>query len=887
MKKIICLLFVLSLTQAILAHPRTTEELKNIAADFFNKQRSSGKRKINRVIKNMEPKLLIIKNNVVLANIEDVGFIIMSKDDSSKPILGYSDGVYTEDYPPAFMWWLESIDASLANKAGIESLVPSEYKSHVDPLIKTKWNQWAPYNNLCPYEKDSRCPTGCTNTAIAQIMNYYKFPEHGIGSHSYEFVHEDGTWTNLEFDYENTKFDWDNMLDNYTGYWDNTGNYIFNCTDEQENAVATLMYACGIMNHTAYHSNGSPAALLEVNLMDIFRYYCEWKLRQDYDNKDWMNLIYSNLSSGKPIYYGGKPYSGSAHAFILDGYDSEGLVHVNFGWGGQADGFYDIYNNDISGFNYYQNAYFNITPHPVPVRHEITLTAPGTLSEKMGNELVLATTDTLKINGSLNGTDILCLRNWLRNKYLRHLDLSDAYIIKGGESYYDDRYITENDMIPEYAFTYCPLRTISLPRSIKAVGKSAFSDCNQLIEVDIKEGTSVIGEYAFHSCDDLKLVTLPNSLKKIETGAFWGCQELTTIDLKNTEVIGIAAFAECGLISINIPQSLTSIENPAFRNCINLNTIVVDNKNTIYDSRNNCNAIIETATNTLITGCKTTLIPNSVTTIGRYAFQECEGLTSITIPESIISINAYSFQNCVHLKSIFIPRNVQEIGYLSFCGCSGLETIVVDSKNKYYDSRNNCNAIIKNNWGITTLIQGCQNTIIPNDIVSIYYGAFQGCKFKNINIPNGVKYINPAAFKNCEALDSITIPSSVVGIDNLAFNGCPQLHTVISYIEKPFEIQKTVFARDYYWNDEYDGAKVLYVPRGTKELYESTNYWNLFNKIIEFDPVDDTNDISEISMQKGTGVSYYDIVGRKTSSVRRGINIIKMSDGTVKKLMIK
>ena len=191
-------------------------------------------------------------------------------------------------------------------------------------------------------------------------------------------------------------------------------------------------------------------------------------------------------------------------------------------------------------------------------------------------------------------------------------------------------------------------------------------------------------------------------------------------------MIGSEAFSGCSNIkSIEIPNSVTSIDAYVFVYCSSLESIIVDEDNAKYDSRDNCNAIIETSTNELIVGCKNTKIPTSVISIGVGAFCYCGSLESIEISNSVTSIKNTAFFGCSSLESITIPNSVTSIGYGVFSECSSLESIIVDEGNHRYDSRNNCNAIIETSTN--KLVVGCKNTMIPNSVTSIWSNAFSGC----------------------------------------------------------------------------------------------------------------------------------------------------------------
>ena len=154
-----------------------------------------------------------------------------------------------------------------------------------------------------------------------------------------------------------------------------------------------------------------------------------------------------------------------------------------------------------------------------------------------------------------------------------------------------------------------------------------------------------------------------------------------------------------------------------FAGCSSLNSIIVDNENHVFDSRDACNAIIRANDNTMIVGCKQTTYPESVPAIGNYAFAGCAGLTSLNLPNSVNSIGTGAYNKCSGLTSIVISKSVTTIGSGAFSGCDNLESIVVDSENTVYDSRDNCNAIIKT--ADNMLVAGFKVTQIPSSVTTV------------------------------------------------------------------------------------------------------------------------------------------------------------------------
>jgi hypothetical protein len=336
--------------------------------------------------------------------------------------------------------------------------------------------------------------------------------------------------------------------------------------------------------------------------------------------------------------------------------------------------------------------------------------------------------------------------------------------------------------IADTAFMNSSARKIILPQTVKEIGDYSFLSCLNIREIYLPDSVKTIGKGAFRYCYRLEDINLPPGLKRIEPETFFCCLSLKKIPIPDgVEFIGFESFFACGLEEIHIPSTVTQIGNygvnrDVFLGCSSLVKITVDANNEIFDSRNHCNAIIETSSNTLISGCGTTVIPRTIKKIG---------------------VCSFAFRG--NLKKIVIPSGVNYIASLAFAGCDNLNTIKVSKRNHMYDSRSNCNAIIYSERG--RLHTACKNTVIPSDINVIddyaYVGlsidyflipdnievigayAFWGCqRLQYLSLPDGLKSIGHSAFEACTALRKIDIPQSVKSIYSNTFKDCYSLNSI-------------------------------------------------------------------------------------------------------------
>jgi len=355
----LCLFFLF--TESF-ARKRTIDQLETIVSMHFASAQAQG---ISRSISELEPRLLSSSTEILADSLKfrsdttdafyiygypTGGFVIVSSDDCAIPILGYSDGRFNRDSIPDNMrYWLSvyADEIHAASNSSDAATQPTEtvssnstYSATVSPLLgNIMWDQSTPYNNKIP----DKMNTGCVATAMAQVMKYHEYPAKGAGSYSYTFKGR-----TFYANFAESTYDWNNMLDVYSD-----GNY----STAEANAVATLMYDCGVSVNMQYtQDSGSAADLFGIveALINYFGYdpNTQYFSRDYYYSNEWINKMKKELNEARPLlYFANDAKETYGHAFVVDGYDASNLMHMNWGWSGDLNGYFVINALNINGYS--------------------------------------------------------------------------------------------------------------------------------------------------------------------------------------------------------------------------------------------------------------------------------------------------------------------------------------------------------------------------------------------------------------------------------------------------------------------------------------------------------------------------------------------------------
>ncbi len=498
--------------------------------------------------------------------------------------------------------------------------------------------------------------------------------------------------------------------------------------------------------------------------------------------------------------------------------------------------------------------------------------------------------------------------------------------------------------IKKYAFWGCSgLASVTMPNSVTSIGSYAFNNCFGLTSVTIPNSVTSISEYAFYGCSNLTSVVIPNKVTSIEDGTFKNCYSMTSVSIPNSVTsIGYQAFYRCSnLTSVTIPNSVTYIGESAFYDCDGLTSVIIPNSVTsIGDwAFYGCGLALVTIGNSVssighgaFNGCtelSSVTIPNSVTYIGDEAFSYCSGLTSVTIPDSVTYIGDWAFSGCSGLTSVTIPNSVTSIGNYTFYCCSGLTSVTIPNSATSIGS---------------SAFSGCSgltSVTIPNAVTFIGNEAFRNCSsLTSVTIGNSVTSIGDEVFKYCFKLNKIislnpTPPlcesEATFYIDNYTkatlyvpkdsytkyfidgvwgkFTNIVKIETLVSSIKLNatsiqldkgaiYTLSATINPTDATITDilwTSSNPQVATVDRSGKVIALSTGTTTISATIIDGSDVSAScvvtvgnAGITDVkSDNTATEVARYDINGRMLAQPTKGINIIKMSDGSIRKEWVK
>ena len=521
------------------AKPITREAAQKRAATFMMQRKDT--RKLAPVLnaQKLAPKKMRANTSLttdpyyVFDRGENEGYVIVSGDDQTIDVLGYCEnGNFDYDQlPPQLQELLGEYARQIeAIQAGAPVLKLPANHPKIEPFMSCKWSQGAPYNNLCPLDDGKRSVTGCVATAMAQILYYNR--EKSV-TETQADIPGYSTWTkgiSVSGIAAGAPIDWDNMKDTYSS-----------SNDLQKQAVAQLMLYCGVSVKMDYTNGSSGAQIYDVvdACKNYFGYGNSVQYMNQFSSEDELDrLVYTELAAGRPVYLGGYTGNWEGHAFLTCGYENQ-RYYINWGWGGQSDGFYYLTNltpGDGQGIGGSDSGYS--TGRSIII---------GLEPENYGEKAMSFSDANVKK---------LCVENWDTNNDGK-LSFNEAAVVTSLGTVFQGNttikkfpelyYFTSLTQLPDDAFNGCKsLTTIKLPKGLKTIGNRAFKGCATLKQVDLPSGVKSIGEEAFSGCKVLGNVELPVELAAIEKETFYGCAAFTSVNLPVcVEKIGDKAFSGC------------------------------------------------------------------------------------------------------------------------------------------------------------------------------------------------------------------------------------------------------------------------------------------------------------------------------------------------------
>lgn len=733
------------------------------------------------------------------------GFVLVSADDQTVPILGYSTmgNIDLNNIPDNVSYWLESYAEQLRaleeGKLEVPKRNTQSTRGDIAPLIKTEWNQGDPYNLMCPdgngvdytaanYDSNNRTVSGCVATAVAQVMYYHKQPSQTTAIPAYTFDINGNSATLGEL--PATTLEWDKMKETYNG----------SESEESRNAVAKLMRYVGQafkMYYDVAKNGGSGTWIYTDAMVEYFNYSKKIHeiYRDNYTTSQWEDLVYNELSHNRPVPYSGRTSGNAGHQFVCDGYSqSDGLFHLNWGWGGSLDGYFILSIADPDGeqgigggdgaFKYNQACVLNFMPagdneEEVPLFTSVI------------NANILSK-DYSRSSGAEDFTDV-ALSGQYQAMYA-YVPTTTYDVEIGWGLYLNEdlqacvgsttRTIDNRNIGANWYYTYNNSKNVSF-------GKGLADGKYQLRQIFRKAGSSD----AWQLCDNYGTNYMVAEING-NTLQVGGIDDDSSVFQINSMSVSLKPYVG-GTVTVNVNLTNAGETNKG-------KVCLWAAKDGTSDWENVANQMIYIDPG--VTGTvPLTYVPNES---GQYNLKITSGGSEEPLITTSIYIADIKEETIDGIKYQYIPEY-------------GIATIVSGGSDRSKSSLTIPSAI-------TVDGKECIVTTIGE---KAFYNWWN---LKTLTIPEGVETIGLSAFRYCGSLTKLELPSTLVSIGNYAFQQSSSLVDLVSHINTPFAISDNVFEIWDNTTQSYVSPKAtLYVPLGTSAQYKEVSGWNRFATIIE------------------------------------------------------
>ena len=763
------------------------------------------------------------------------GYVIVSGDDRTTEILGYSKtgNLDMDRLPENLKWWLDGY-ARQIEALGTSAQPVKKTKTRgadswdpVSPMIQTKWNQDYPYNMMCPdykgrfiedegfatdnegaYDTENICVTGCVATAMAQIMYYWKYPNTCPALDGYSTYTHGWSMEALPA----TSFNWDAMKKSYNG----------NETDESAMAIATLFRYCGQSVQMNYDLGGSEASVYPSVLVSVFGYSKNIRrlYRDPYTTGQWEEIIYGELAAQRPVFYSGQAGVGG-HQFIIDGYDGNGLFHMNWGWGGMSDDYFvlslaDPHSQGIGGsatnsaFQFDQEALIGVQPG----------SSEEVLTAQIESEIcAMSTKDYTRTNTAADFTAVQ-----FNGAFYAHYSIKStkALNVQVGWALCQNGVIKK--VVSYDSYTVTAGKTIS----------DFYTNTTSSFGAGIALGKYEVCQVYRYSDDAAWSLCAP----------YWTVNENYRTSFLMAEVTATTLTVRQVQPSFKV-NSITVSDYPSTGSPMDV-TLNVTNDGETFEQVVRLWAQKEGSSTWTQVGITTrkidpgesgdVVISYKPTESGSFTLKATNGTSDEALKTATVIIYS-SFD-----------KTINNIKYVCHSGTKKAKVV-----RNTFPSSPTVNVVIP----ATFVVDGTEYTVneiadralmpsdymnnpivsltIPETVESIGdYAVFNCYNLTEIKIPKGVKHIGAHAFQYCLWVETIELPASLTSIDEYAFGNIYYLESVVSYITNPFAIADNVFGIA-------DGdaltppTATFSVPAGTKGKYEATAGWKEFPTITEMD----------------------------------------------------